>query len=127
MKIIILLGLLFLAGCGDSVVNNDNKIIITNDLQGNSIIFTQEFLQPHPQSIIIHQIQGTKSMSVLLQVQTLDSLSYGFTTGFTVNYNLVNSYQVDLGNGQVFSLNSTGFKYINWNCNQIYNVIITNE
>lgn len=129
MKLITLIALLSIAGCGDigspqtAITDKvtDNFLFIHNYGYCNDTICVGE-------SLILAERKGVYKECIVFEVTTGDTVYNGYShASTTVNYNLLNDYCVDFGNGQTQIFNNNGTFNINWKCNRTYEVIICYE
>lgn len=132
MKLITLIALLFIAGCGSDY----NAVSPQKDDLGlvqNSFTITQEY--GHCDTVCIGEslIIGDYVIPYALEsyvtgVTTCDTVRNElYKTGFLFYYNTQNSVNIDFGNGIAKSYNGVGIDTIKYFCNQNYEVIITYE
>lgn len=133
MKLITLLALLSIAGCGDlpqdSGVQGDSKV----STSGSFFTFSQNYGICNDtictgESLIIGDIAGNPYESVVVNIQTLGDIHNGLPfINFTMYHNLSHTYSVDFGNGSIRYFNNSGNVVIDWIPNTTYEVIITYE
>lgn len=130
MKLITLIALLSIAGCGDLVQTDKPQ---TDGRGGNQFTFTQEFGYCDTvcigESIVLGDFTLPYSEECFVEsIATIDTVHNGlYQYAFMFQYNTSNAVSVNFGNGTTKSFNGSGIEVIKYFCNQNYEVIICYE
>lgn len=130
MKLLTLIALLSIAGCDELPYSETSK---TDSRSVDNFMFTHNYGYCNDtacvgESIILETVGGAYEQCIYLYVTTGADTLHGLNhNSITLNYNLMNSYNVSFGNGQTQIFNNNGTFDINWKCNRTYEVIICYE